>query len=343
MFLSLKKRLLEPLHVLNSSLQELRLALAALTAEVGVVHREADSLRVSLEEVRQVVSREQAERLAHDLSIRQQFATILMHMDELTLSQDPGQVYFKGLNAVGVLNYQNDVVSGERHFLTRFLEQYPTAVVLDVGANIGQYAQLVRELGPQTVVHSFEPHPAAFAKLACSAAKYGITAHPFALGDARCEIELFDYADEAGSQHASVHREVIEQIHRRPAQSHKVRSETLDAVADELGLTRIGLLKIDTEGSELAVLRGARRLLDGGAIDVIQFEFNEMNVVSRVFMKDFFALLPEYRIYRLLGAGAIEFQTYDPTFMEVFAFQNIACIRRDLEPFWIHAAGSGTL
>ncbi len=75
-----------------------------------------------------------------------------------------------------------------------------------------------------------------------------------------------------------------------------------------------------------------------GSIDVIQFEFNEMNVISRVFMKDFFELLPNYRIYRLLGDGVIEFEVYDPTFMEVFAFQNIACVRRDIDPFWIHLA-----
>ncbi len=77
-------------------------------------------------------------------------------------------------------------------------------------------------------------------------------------------------------------------------------------------------------------------MIEANTIDVIQFEFNEMNVISRVFMRDFFTLLPNYRIYRLLPDGVIAFQTYDPIFMEVFAFQNIACIRRDLDPSWIH-------
>ena len=99
--------------------------------------------------------------------------------------KDRGEAYFDGLHAVGVLNYENSTVSGERRFLTRFLERNPTALVLDVGANAGQYSELVRELGPKTVVHAFEPHPVSFAALAQLAARIGVTAHPLALGEVR--------------------------------------------------------------------------------------------------------------------------------------------------------------
>lgn len=251
---------------------------------------------------------------------------------------DRGKVYRDALRGVGVLNYENSVISGEHRFLRRFLEQYPEATVLDVGANAGQYARSVREHGPNATIHAFEPHPVSYAALQAIAADIRITPHGFGLSDQPGEIEFFDYADEAGSQHASVYRDVIETVHRRSAEARKVRCETLDTVAPRLGLSHIRLLKIDTEGHELAVLKGARGLLTDGSIDVIQFEFNEMNVISRVFMKDFFELLPNYRIYRLLGDGVIEFEVYDPTFMEVFAFQNIACVRRDIDPFWIHLA-----
>jgi FkbM family methyltransferase len=247
-----------------------------------------------------------------------------------------GQLYRIALNTVGILNYEDDVVSGERRFITRFLEQHPRAVIVDVGANAGQFTQMVWELCPAVTIHAFEPSPVSYAVL--SAALHGTTvrAHQIALSDHAGQIELFDYSDEAGSQHASVYRGVIEAIHRRSASSTQVRCETLDAIAGQLGLEHINLLKIDAEGHELAVLAGAKELLGSNRIDVIQFEFNEMNVISRSFMKDFFAVLPSYRIYRLLRDGVIEFEHYDPTFMEVFAYQNIVCIRRDLDPFWIH-------
>lgn len=322
MFSWLRKKIRKPFLVLGEQVLVLGEQVLQLQQEIGTLRR--------------LLTSEKEQHLVRDLEIKEQLAALVSRVT--AGGNDAGEVYFKGLHAVGVLNYENYTVSGERRFLTRFFERNPTAVVFDVGANAGQYSELVRKLGPGTVMHAFEPHPVSFAQLAQLATRIGVTAHPFALGEDSGEIEFFDYADEAGSQHASVYREVIEAMHKRPSVSQKVRCETLDAVADEMAVTQIGLLKIDTEGHELAVLKGARRLIEANAIDVIQFEFNEMNVISRVFMKDFFALLPNYRIYRLLSDGVIEFQAYDPIFMEVFAFQNLACIRRDLDPSWIHGS-----
>jgi len=53
-------------------------------------------------------------------------------------------------------------------------------------------------------------------------------------------------------------------------------------------------------------------------------------------MKDFFDVLGNYRLYRLLQDEALELAQYDPRMMEIFAYQNIAAIRRDLDPGWIH-------
>jgi FkbM family methyltransferase len=302
-----------------------------LALDLEIQGRAADILALDLE-----IRRRLADILALDLDIQQRLTTLLMRTP--STGKDGGDAFYRGLHAVGVLNYENHVVRGEQRFLTRFFERNPAAVVLDVGANVGQYSELARELAPAAVVHAFEPHPVSFAELTRVPSRIGVVAHPVALGDTNGEIDIFDYADEAGSQHASAYREVIEDVRKRPSAVWKVPCKTLDEMAAEMGLDRIGLLKIDTEGYELPVLKGARGLIAANVIDVIQFEFNEMNVVSRVFMKDFFALLPNYRIYRLLTDGVIEFEVYDPVFMEVFAFQNMACIRRDLDPSWIHGA-----
>ena len=58
---------------------------------------------------------------------------------------------------------------------------------------------------------------------------------------------------------------------------------------------RIGVISCPPEG-----LFSLKRDVAPGLADVVQFEFNEMNVVSRVFMKDFFDILPGYRLFRLL-------------------------------------------
>jgi hypothetical protein len=87
------------------------------------------------------------------------------------------------------------------------------------------------------------------------------------------------------------------------------------------------LLKIDVEGAELEVLKGAVGAIKAGKIDVIQFEFNEMNVVSRVFFRDFWHVLDGYSFYRLLPFGLFPIRNYRTFFCELFAFQNIVAVR----------------
>jgi hypothetical protein len=91
----------------------------------------------------------------------------------------------------------------------------------------------------------------------------------------------------------------------------------------------VRLLKIDTEGHEASVLRGARETIAGRRIELVQFEFNAMNVASRTFFKDFVDLLPGYRFYRLLPDGRVPLR-YSPHACEIFAFQNVVAIREDL-------------
>jgi hypothetical protein len=77
----------------------------------------------------------------------------------------------------------------------------------------------------------------------------------------------------------------------------------------------------------------SEKTIKSGAIDVIQFEFNEMNVISRTFFKDFFDFLPEYDFFRLTHQGALFIRRYTPCFCEIFAYQNIVCVRKGLNVF----------
>ncbi len=97
---------------------------------------------------------------------------------------------------------------------------------------------------------------------------------------------------------------------------------TVDDVARKHGIDPIELFEIDVEGHELAVLKGASQLLAANAIRCVHFEFNEMNVISRVFLRDFRALLPNHDFHRRLPKGMIHLDDR-PLTTELFAFQNI--------------------
>jgi len=110
----------------------------------------------------------------------------------------------------------------------------------------------------------------------------------------------------------------------------------LDDFTEKEKITYIDFLKIDTEGNELAVLLGASNLLEHKKIGCIHFEFNEMNIISRVFFRDFRKTLCNYDLYRLLPNGLLPICD-SPVLNELFAYQNVIALPKNLSesPFRI--------
>lgn len=239
-------------------------------------------------------------------------------------------LYILSLHGMGVLNFETNRLSGEDWFLRRLTKHLPRLIALDVGANEGIYANTLKMLAPDATVFAFEPHPLTFSRLQISAAQHAYTAINQACSDTAGPLRLYDHAEsKTGSQHASAYCDVIEGFHGSTAHAWDVVATTVDDFVAEHALRTIHLLKIDVEGHELNVLRGAQQSLARGIIDVIQFEFNALNVISRVFFRDFCECLPYYKFYRMLPTGIIPLGPYNSLFYEIFAFQNIVAIRRD--------------
>ena len=238
------------------------------------------------------------------------------------------------MRGLGILNFENELVTGEYHFRSKILPKYckeDSPVLLDVGANEGGYSKLLIDTFPQSKIIAFEPHPSTASKLKKDFGSR-INVQQMALGSGVGTITLFDYLNADGSQHASIYEDVIKDIHHGKAIGHTVDVDRLDSVAERLGLSdRINLIKVDTEGNELEVLKGASRLIGSGNVDLFHVEFNEMNVISRVFLRDIQNILPDYVAFRLLPAGALRVSI--ETFRrELFAFQNIVFIHKKFSP-----------
>jgi hypothetical protein len=87
------------------------------------------------------------------------------------------------------------------------------------------------------------------------------------------------------------------------------------------------LVKIDTEGHELAVLYGAVDTIQRNIVKAFQIEFNEMNIVSETSFAKIKKQLPGYSWYRLLPGGMIPMDNEPILLQELYAFQNLAAIR----------------
>jgi FkbM family methyltransferase len=174
----------------------------------------------------------------------------------------------------------------------------PGATVLDVGANVGMYSALALELVPEIHLLAFEPQPAAaVAWRAAIGARARLL--EIGLGEADASVQLF--GSEVDSGLASTTRRVHPGLTWEPVAMIRVRS--LDDVAAEEGIAHVDLLKVDVEGGEVDVLRGARRMLAEGRIDRVQFEFGGSAIDSRIYLRDLVDALAGYRLHRIVRDG----------------------------------------
>jgi hypothetical protein len=104
----------------------------------------------------------------------------------------------------------------------------------------------------------------------------------------------------------------------------------------ERGVDRIGFLKVDTEGHDYKVLKGFSGMIARGSVDMIQFEYNRLNIIAKAMLADFYQLLNEeltangYVIGRIYPRG-VRFKSYHPT-DENFIDGNFVAVRRTLHP-----------
>lgn len=235
------------------------------------------------------------------------------------------RLFHLSARVLGLHNYESPRLSGERWIIRQRLRDATAPVVFDVGANVGDWSAAVRAVNRRAEIHAFEPQGALATAMAARCPDIRVT-HA-AVGDSTGSLDLFDYADAAGSQHASVVPGVIDVVHRGRPRQTTVPVLTLDDYCAEHGIAGIDFLKVDVEGYDLQVLRGARRLLAGGKIGVIQFEFTHINAHSRVFINDFAACLGgRYRLHRLLPHGLLPLRPNDCWFNEQFGYQNIVAL-----------------
>lgn len=150
----------------------------------------------------------------------------------------------------------------------------PGGVVVDAGANIGFFTlSAALRVGPGGRVIAFEPDSRAAARLAENVALNGfanVTIVPAALGAVAGRASFNRAPDsEASSVFAADPGGV---------QAAEVAVVTLDGYLSEAGLTRVDLLKIDAEGSEIDLLVGASGLLTGPARPPIIVEANPVTL-----------------------------------------------------------------
>lgn len=221
------------------------------------------------------------------------------------------------------------------NLVRRTLERIEAPVVFDVGANVGEYAALIHRVIPGALVYAFEPSIEVYQQLANNVARYDGRVHAFNLGlsDEEKTVELYSYTVDgnAVSLISSIDRRLPTQVVQvEVSATEQITVQTLDRFCEEHSIARIDFLKLDVEGHELAVLRGAKQMLAAGAVSIIQFEFGPANIYSRTYFYDFWTILSSaFDIYRIVPGGIVPIGYYGEH-LEIFLTTNYVAVRRGL-------------
>jgi FkbM family methyltransferase len=209
----------------------------------------------------------------------------------------------------------DDVETNGEYALLRRLASSPQSptMIFDVGANKGDWTkQACASFGNNAEFFAFEPVNHTYAYLAEQMTdlgkEYKVTAMHLALGDSDGVAEIQISGKLAGSN--SFYKRQGTNI--KGERSESVRVIRGDSFCRQHNIRRIGFLKIDTEGHEMAVLRGFDEMLSQRTVDLIQFEYGGCWIDARTYLKDAFALLSGcgYRLGRLMPDRVEWFSIY---------------------------------
>jgi FkbM family methyltransferase len=213
--------------------------------------------------------------------------------------------------------------------LQRFMGTRSLGVLFDVGANRGQTLGHLLKYAPDAQIYSFEPTESAFATLSSTFGnRRNVHLQKMALGsksetmtlqvrgDSELNTLVADGADPGGT-------------------TQTTEVSTVDEVVAKNGITHLDLLKIDVQGWEMEVMRGASRLI---ADHNLVFVFAEMTFRSdEKEMQQFTELHDHLEAQGFVLSGLYELKRYGPR-REFVLFANVLYIHPQARLKWTNMA-----
>jgi len=196
-------------------------------------------------------------------------------------------------------------------------------VIFDVGANVGNYSQkIVKEFkNINFQLYSFEPSKETFFELKKRSKNIpNLRLYNIGFGEKSGTKTLF--YDKKKSGLALMYNRRLLHFGIKMNLKESIKIYTIDDFCKRNRIQKIDFLKLDTEGHELSILKGAKKMIKDNVIRFIQFEFGGCNIDSKTYFQDFFYLLnKKYYIYRILKDDFYSIDSYKEIY-ELFLTTN---------------------
>ena len=213
---------------------------------------------------------------------------------------------------------------------SRLMQTRNITAVVDVGANIGQYASQLRRLGYRGWIYSYEPLPEAFARLQARArSDPQWRVFQVAVGDSADPVTLHIAGNSESSSILDMTQRHLDAAPiSRFVDEVTVPSTTLDSILGELP-DQPTLLKIDTQGYEGRVLAGGAGSLHKIELLEIELSFFEVYVGQPLFRQiDSLLLAADFELVSLAEGEAF----FDQRTGELLQLDGIYARRRGTRP-----------
>ncbi len=225
-------------------------------------------------------------------------------------------------------NRNHDIYSNGELTVQKKIATFHPTVMIDGGANIGNYSLLFRQYCPSCRIYAFEPVADTFTRLKDNVSNYK-NIIPVKKGlyseNSTKEIRLFP---------SDTHSSLFD-IQGIPYETTGVQTIELvrgDDFLREQRIDRVDLLKLDLEGAEYDALVGFEEALKHKKIRAVQFEYGYINITTKHLLIDFYHLFRDYGyIVGKIFPKTVEFRKYDFKYEDFLGPNFIAVDKEDKE------------
>ena len=200
------------------------------------------------------------------------------------------------------------------------------AVMIDGGANLGEYSQLFHQYSPGTSIWAFEPVRSTFMELQERMAGHEhIRVINKGLFSEKCSREIHIL-------HPNTHSTLYDLKDARHRTDRKERIDLVrgDDFLEEAGIETVDFLKLDLEGADYDALVGFEEAFRQKRIRAVQFEYGHINITTRKLLLDFYEFFGQhgYRIGKIYPKRVV-FRPYDYLYEDFLGPNHIAVDERE--------------
>ncbi len=225
-------------------------------------------------------------------------------------------------------NRNHDIYSNGELTVLKKLSKLNPSVIIDGGANIGNYSLQINQLIPNTRIYSFEPVKSTFEKLKENVGKINnITTIEKGLYKNNCtqEIRIFP-----SSTHSSLID--IEGLSYKSNEKQTIELIKGDDFLKNYNIDEVDFLKLDIEGAEYDAIIGFEEHIMNGKIKMIQFEYGYINISSKKLLIDFYNYFDSkgYLLGKIFPKN-VEFRKYELKYEDFLGPNYIAVKKTEKE------------